>query len=155
MLADLDVVVTDGAECIAIVGAGVVGAAGSGPGGCADLKHESVSGAVPGHGALGMAPRRTFRRHGIIIELVIPQDVVTSGMINLVEGCAEWIIERKTNVISPHAKSGVGATGIGVAQGEMAVIVGRSSAKDRRSRFLALVPRKGGRVKLEYKPPLN
>lgn len=28
-------------------------------------------------------------------------------MIDLVEGCAEWIIERKTNVISPHAKGTV------------------------------------------------
>src|SRR6266404_7311574 len=148
MLADFDVVVIDGAKCIAIVGAGVVGAAGSGPGGCADLKDESVSGVVPSQGALGMAPGRTFRRHRVIIELVIPQDVVTGAMINLIEGCAEWIIERKTNVIGPHAESGVRATGVGVVQGEMAV-VGRSSAKDRRDRFRGLVPRKGMRVKFE------
>src|SRR5436309_1489485 len=101
MLADLDVVVMNGAECVAIVGAGVAGAAGRGPGGCADLKHESISSVVPGQGALRMAPRRILDRHRIIIELVIPQDVVASAMINLVEGCAEWILERKTNVIGP------------------------------------------------------
>src|ERR1043166_9623646 len=107
MLAHQDVVVGafavlgDAPERVAVLLARKLLASRARPVGRRDLQHEPLAVLVPGEHALGMRPGRLAERRalagrdvGIVVELVVPQNVEVLAVVDLVEGGAERVARR-------------------------------------------------------------
>ena len=92
MLADFDVVVSDKAQGVSVSLSGILAASRCWPRGRADLHDKSFSILIPGNHALGVSPRRASAWSGIVIKLIIPNDVVVRSAIHLPEGGTQRVV---------------------------------------------------------------
>ena len=161
MLAHHDVVIPDAAQRIAVILPWMSLAARSRPGWRGDLQDKAIAIVVPHDHSFRMAPRRKFGLHRVPIELVVPHDVVVTGMlVHLGKSCAQRIGPGRAHATAALDEAGISAGGkdILLAMAKL-VFVDRPAEEAFGAEFRRLAgiraAGKGFRVELENEQPIN